>query len=106
MRAAFLSLLFLVLPISALSADENVSGVSVDFVYQQDLAPTEFEFSSSRRHDCGSGIYRVVSNDETIANRKFSLVLAAFTSGKKLAFHDTGVCIENRAIISWMRITN
>jgi len=106
MKIKILVSLITFLPIIAFSADENVSGVYINYVYQQDLAPTEFEFSLSRQHDCGSGIYRVVSNNEAVANRKFSLVLAAFTSGKKISFHDIGECFENRTLVSWIRITN
>lgn len=88
------------------SAAEDVHGRTVGYVYQPDLAPTEFEFEANRQHGCGSSLYRVRSNDEATASRKFSLVLAAFASGKKIAFHDTGACVSGRAVVAWVRITN
>lgn len=91
--------------VSAFSA-EDVSGQTVSYVYQPDLAPTEFDFDVGKTHGCGSTMYRVKSNDETTANRKFSLILAAFSSGKKVSFHDSGVCSGNRSIVTWVRITN
>lgn len=87
-------------------AAEDVSGRTVNYVYQPDLAPTEFEFDANRTHSCGSTLYRVKSNDEATADRKFSLILAAFASGKKISFHDTGTCSGSRSIVSWIRITN
>ncbi len=100
-------LMFLTIALSSsLYAAEDVSGRTVNYVYQPDLAPTEFEFEANRQHDCGSSLYRVRSNDEATAGRKFSIVLAAFSAGKKIAFHDTGQCSGSRAIVSWVRITN
>ena len=87
-------------------AGEDAHGKTISYVYQPDLAPTEFEFNANRTHGCGSSLYRVKSNDAATASRKFAIVLAAFTSGKKLAFHDTGVCAGSRSIVSWVRITN
>ena len=104
MKKIFLvALAFLSFP--AFSA-ENVYGTSVSYVYQVGSEPTQFDFQSSRTNECGSSLYRVTSDDVHIANRKFSLVLAAFISGKRLAFHDTGTCAGNRALVSWVRITN
>jgi len=100
----FLFVVVLIVSSSA-SAAKDVSGRTIDYVYQPDLAPTEFDFAANLTHGCGTNIYRVRSNDEATANRKFSIILAAFTSGKKIAFHDTEVCAGNRSIVSWVRIT-
>lgn len=91
---------------SSTLAGTDVDGQTVSFVYQPDLAPTEFEFEASRPNSCGSRLYRVQSNNETIANRKFSIVLAAFTSGKKIAFYDKEECIGGRSLVAWVRIVN
>lgn len=104
MKRLLLSMLVVFSPVAI--AAENVSGQIVNYVYQPDLAPTEFEFAANRSHECGSSLYRVRSNDEATASRKFSIVLASFVSGKKLSFHDTGQCSGSRAIVSWVRITN
>ena len=88
------------------NAAKNVNNSSVNYVYQQDTSPTDFEFQSNVAHSCGSSLYRVKSNDTEVANRKFSIVLTAFTTGKNLAFHDSEVCEGNRSIVSWVRITN
>lgn len=85
---------------------EDVVGKTIEFVYQPDLAVTEFDFAANRQNGCGSNLYRVSSADVQIANRKFSLVLAAFSAGKKLSFHDRGVCEGNRSMVSWVKITS
>ncbi|MCJ8269425.1 MAG: hypothetical protein MJK04_08485 [Psychrosphaera sp.] len=85
-------------------AVKDVPTSKVNYVYQLDTDPTTFEFSSSVQHNCGSYIYRVKSSGEAVANRKFSLVLAAFTTKGNLAFHDTQVCEGTRSVVSWIRL--
>jgi len=89
-------------------AAEDVHGLTVDYVYQFDHSnSTVFDINiPSRPHSCGSTLYRSYSGSDAIASRKFSLVLTAFTSGKKISFHDTGVCEGSRVKVSWIRITN
>lgn len=96
----------LVLSVNSVFAGTDVAGKTVNYVYQPDLAPTEFEFEAARTNSCGSRLYRVQSSNEAIANRKFSMVLAAFTSGKKIAFHDKEVCVNGRSLVAWVRIVN
>ena len=85
---------------------KDVNNSTINYVYQQDTGPTDFEFQANVAHGCGSSLYRVKSDDEAVASRKFSMVLAAFTTGKNLAFHDTEVCEGNLSIVNWVRITN
>lgn len=87
-------------------AGKDVSGASVSYVYQWDSEGTVFEFEASVPHSCGSSLYRVTSPNETVANRKFSLVLSAFMADKKIAFHDKEQCEGTRSIVTWVRITN
>ncbi|MFL0803299.1 MAG: hypothetical protein K6L81_06250 [Agarilytica sp.] len=105
MKKAFFGMVLMAVSISAYSG-KDVSGTTVGYVYQPDLSPTEFEFEANRSHSCGSSLYRVQSNDEATANRKFSMVLAAFTADKKLSFHDKEICSGSRSLVSWIRITN
>lgn len=100
-----LGAILLAISISAHAA-KDVYGTAVNFVYQLDGAATEFEFSSSTPHGCGGSTYKVISTDDVIANRKFSIVLSAFMSDKKLDFHDTEVCQGNRSVVAWVRIVN
>ncbi len=85
-------------------AGKDVSSSTVNYVYQLDSDATVFEFNSSVRHACGSTLYSVKSPNVAVANRKFSLVLTAFTADKKLAFHDTQKCEGNRSVVAWVRL--
>jgi len=87
-------------------AAKDIMQSEIVYVYQPDLAPTEFEFQSNIANSCGSHLYRVKSNDEATAQRKFSIVLTAFSTGKNLAFNDTETCQGSRSIVSWVRVTN
>ena len=97
-------LFFIVCSLNAY-AGKDVSHATVTYVYQPDLAPTEFEFSSDKPNACGSSLYRVQSNDVDTANRKFAIILAAYTAGKNIAFHDKEVCAGSRSTVTWVRIT-
>ncbi len=83
----------------------DIPNSSVNFVYQLDTSETEFEFSATKQNGCGSKLYRVKSPNAAVANRKFSLVLTAFTTGSNLAFHDKEICEGIRSIVSWVRLT-
>ncbi len=87
-------------------AGRDVPSSTIHYVYQLDSDPTVFEFNSTVINDCGSSLYRVKSPTESVANRKFSLVLSAFLAGKKLAFHDTGLCEGDRSVVAWVRLIN
>ena len=95
------NLLTLILLLSSVSsfAGKDISSSEVVFVYQPDLNPNEFEFNSTVPNGCGSNLYRVVSEHESIGNRKFSIVLTAFTVGNKLAFHDKQTCVSGRSLV-------
>ena len=98
-----IALNFLSLP-AAEARQVDVS--SVNYVYQLDSDATVFEFNSTVPHACGSSLYQVHSPNEAVANRKFSLVLAAFTTKSNLVFHDTETCVGNRSVVGWVRITH
>lgn len=86
-------------------AGKDISSSTVEYVYQLDSDATVFEFGSSIvSTTCGFSNYRVESPNVDVANRKFALVLAAFTAGKKLAFHDTETCESGRSVVSWVRL--
>mgnify|MGYP000438124193 CR=1 FL=1 len=101
-------LLLLVFFVNTGYAAEDVRGQTVGYVYQIDHSnSTAFDINvPGRANVCGSTLYRSYSSSDAIANRKFSLVLAAFMSGKEISFHDTGACEGSRAKITWIRITN
>jgi len=85
-------------------AGRDVRNTTVSYVYQLDSAETVFEFSSSIANSCGSSIYRVKSPNVHVANRKFALVLTAFSTQGNLWFHDREICEGNRSVASWVRL--
>ena len=98
----FIALNFFTLP-TANARQVNAS--MINYVYQLDSDATVFEFNSNVTNACGSSSYRVKSPNEAVANRKFTLVLTAFTTKKNLVFHDTEVCESGRSVVGWVRIT-
>lgn len=100
------SLLIFSSSVSAQSPGQDVTGKIIETVYQQNLDPTEFEFTAEGyRHECGGIVFRVRSNAVEIANRKFSLLTAALVSGKTISFRETGVCIPGgRMEVSWVKL--
>ncbi|WP_462173285.1 C-type lectin-like domain-containing protein [Pseudoalteromonas xiamenensis] len=76
----------------------------VNYVYQLDTLPTEFDFSIPESNECGSSIYRVRSSDVDITNRKFAIVMQAFEYGDFLEFTDIDECDHNRAIVSDVKV--
>ena len=102
----FLSIAFFCLCANADVPGQDVYGKVVETVYQQNLDPTEFEFTLvGYGHTCGGTIFRVRSNAVEIADRKFSLVTAALVSGKTIAFRETGVCMSGgRMEVSWVKL--
>lgn len=86
------------------NAGRDVASSKVVYVYQLDGSSTTFEFASSVPHSCGSSLYRVKSEAESVANRKFALVLTAFTTNGNLAFHDREQCEGNRSVVTWVRL--
>jgi hypothetical protein len=87
----------LILVSSTSFAAKDVHTSQIEYIYQLDSSPTEFEFSISTANLCGSNLYRVKSPNEAVANRKFAIAL--------LAFHDTEECKYNRSVVKWVRIT-
>jgi|GEM_PF-1238631 len=108
----FIGLVFLVLGFSfQCFAGKDITRSQVEHISQLNSDPTIFEFYSSVSNQCGTNSYRVKSPNETIANRKFAIVLAAFTANKNLAFHDASfnnpaLCESGRAVVEWVRISN
>ena len=91
--------------VSCLSfAARGVDSSKVEYVYQLDSDATVFEFSSSVSNGCGSTLYKVKSPNEAVANRKFSLVLIAFTTNGYLTFYDTQICEGTRSVVGWIRL--
>lgn len=84
----------------------DIADSTVSFVNQLDSNELTFEFGSNITHACGSTAYRVKSPNTPVASRKFAIVLSAFTSGKKLWYHDTGVCEGNRSVVTWVRVAH
>jgi len=87
------------------AAAVDVAPQTIVTVYQLDT-PAHFDFEVNRDNGCGSNLYRVVSPNEYVAGRKLSLVLTAFTAGKKIAFHSLGTCTGNRVKVTWVRMYN
>ena len=109
MKNIFLLLVFF-LSVEAFAV-RDITTSTVVSVYQKDGSDKVFEFESDVIHLCYHRdtpyIYQVVSDTAVEANRKFSLVLAAMMSGKKLGFHDSQVCGEGtRSTVTWVRIIN
>lgn len=75
-------------------AAEDVHGQKVGYVYQYDNSDTtKFDVDIPERpHECGSTLYRSSSTSDAIANRKFTLILTAFVSDKKISFKDINFC--------------
>lgn len=76
----------------------------VDYVYVLD-AEKSFDFSGGNTHECGSNLYRTITPTEEIANRKFSVVLTAFSAGKKVILNTEG-CSGNRMLFGWVRVSD
>lgn len=89
---------------NAAFAAKDIHKSTVNYVYQLNSDATVFEFSSSVIHNCGSNLYRVKSPNEAVANRKFALVLTAFTTNGNLAFHNTEICEGSRSVVAWVRL--
>ena len=99
-----LTFLLALLSLPTLAA-KDVLNSKINYVYQLDSDATVFEFQSNVPNGCGGHLYRVHSPNEAVANRKFSLVLTAFTTDANLAFHDTESCAPgNRSIVAWVRL--
>lgn len=86
----------------------SANSQTVGFVYQLS-DPESFDFEvPGLTSDCGSNFYRVRTADLAVLNRKFTLILSAFLSDRKISFsyEDVGSCESNRKLIGWVRITN
>lgn len=86
------------------SLAESVQLETIDFLY--DLAhATQFDFEAGDTHVCGSKMYRVKSTDTDVLKRRYSMLLAAVVSGKKVIL-DAGSCDGSRRLVGWIRIYN
>lgn len=74
-----------------LAAQSDVLNQKVKSVYQMDHFDGEFLFETGNSNGCDGKWFKVKSPSESIANRKFSIVLAAYTSDRTIAFYDFGV---------------
>lgn len=74
----------------------------IDYVYVLDTEKS-FDFAGGGNHACGSNIYRTHAETEAIANRKFSVALAAYTAGQRVTINTEG-CSGNRMKFGWIRI--
>lgn len=95
-------ILGLALIISPQSYSEAVDLSTVNFVYELGNLMS-FDFSSGSNHECGTNIYQVNGPTEESANRKFTLVLSAFMTDKKLKVNTEG-CNGNRMKVGWVRL--
>jgi len=96
----FIFVVGLVMTLGATAEPKTIS--KVDYVYVLDVERS-FDFSGGSNHECGSNLYRTTAATEDIANRKFSLLLAAFTAVKKVVINTEG-CSGNRMKFGWVRI--
>lgn len=85
-------------------AAESKNIDKIDYVYVLDMEKS-FEFSGGSEHECGSSLYRATGTTEDIVNRKFTLLLAAYTAGKKVVINTEG-CAGNRMKFGWVRIVD
>ncbi|WP_444930643.1 hypothetical protein ACJJIF_02355 [Microbulbifer sp. SSSA002] len=85
-------------------AGQDIFDQELDTVYKLD-DETQFEFKVSGGNSCGGTWYRVKNPTESIESRKFSIVLTAYTTGKKIDFHDLEVCEGNRSTVGWVRFS-
>ena len=90
----------LLLPIGVFAESKTIS--KIDYVYVLNTEKS-FDFSGGQNHECGSNLYRTNDATEEITNRKFSLVLAAYTAGKKVIINTEG-CAGSRMKFGWIRI--
>jgi len=85
-------------------AIKSIENTTIIHVQQQDSESTQFEITSSTENSCGSSTYIVKSPNNAVATRKFSLILTALTTNKKVSFNDTEICDGNRSVITWIRL--
>jgi len=98
----------LALSISIFTSAAPQTELSVQYVYQVDNAdPTAFDFAvPAIIHACGSNIYRVFSNSEAAAERKFRMVMSVFKRDKKwsLSINELDSCDANRMKVGWVQL--
>lgn len=98
----------LALSISVFASAAPQTGLSVQYVYQVDNAdPTSFDFAvPEMTHGCGSNIYRVFSNSEAAAERKFRMVMSVFKKDQKwsLSINELDSCDANRMKVGWVQL--
>ncbi len=83
---------------------ETIHLETINYLYDLGHA-TAFDFEAGSTHQCGSKMYRVVSTDLEVLKRKYSMLLTAVVSGKKVIV-DAGDCYGNRRLVDWTRIYN
>ena len=102
-RFAF-SVLLSVLAFNVLATGDVFNATIVN-VYQHDSDSTVFEFRTDiEQNSCGGVYWRVKSPNDAVANRKFSMILTAYTSKTPVSFYDKGQCEGNRSTVGWIRL--
>jgi hypothetical protein len=108
MKKLSLILIFL-LPFSSHILAKDIYGIEVTAIYQlEDEVNPPFDFQSKHNlHKCGgkkSNHFRVYSDDITTGNRRFKLLLSAFSQQTKISV-GTMKCEGKRMITSWIRLS-
>lgn len=85
-------------------AGKDVLNTKIINVYQLDSDATVFEFRANIENSCGGVYWRVESPNESVADRKFSMILTAYSTGGNVSFYDKERCEGNRSIVSWVRL--
>lgn len=84
------------------SAPKTIDAVGYVYVLEDGQS---FDFAAGANHECGTNIYRTRADDAGVLNRKFSLILTAYTAGKRLTIN-TSNCDGNRLLFNWVRLHN
>ncbi len=96
--------LFLITISTNVFAIKNIENTTIINIQQHDSDSTQFEITSSTKNNCGSSAYIVKSPNNAVATRKFSLILTALTTNKKISFNDTEICEGDRSIVTWIKL--
>lgn len=99
----FLTVIMIVAPFisqAVYATPKTIDAVGYVYVLEDGQS---FDFASGVNHECGTNIYRTRADNPDVLNRKFSLVLTAYTARKRLTIN-TDNCDGNRLLFNWVRI--
>lgn len=102
MKISVIALVGVMVFVSQMAFAEPKKIEKISYVYVLDDGQS-FDFSAGAHHECGTNIYRTRAADAGILNRKFSLVLTAYTARKRLTINTSG-CDGNRLLFNWVRL--